>query len=301
MQAVDESFTTIGSTLQGWSKSSYSELRFSAPILGNNCGGMQFIERSHSGSESQLPFDWEGIGRINTACVFVRDQLLQTTGRRIWGLTFTLYPDGKFNVEYDYNKPPNYEEDDDEVAATSEATPVANLLGGLLVNAVHGVPEDQTPETQRLSAALTWLQRQSAEHSANWGLGGEASWNLDMNEGWLRWTFADGRVVQAAVQVVGTYNTKNNSFMWGWDHPSVHEPLRRAAQRVRLLGQELSVPRWTTRTVYCTEDEAWQFTALAAQQDGAAGAYRGNANGTWVYMSFDELSIDGNPAQDQRP
>jgi hypothetical protein len=81
----------------------------------------------------------------------------------------------------------------------------------------------------------------------------------------------------------------------------VHEPLRRAAQRVRLLGQELSVPRWTTRTVYCTEDEAWQFTALAAQQDGAAGAYRGNANGTWVYMSFDELSIDGNPAQDQRP
>ncbi|MDT4855505.1 hypothetical protein FQZ97_898630 [compost metagenome] len=103
------------------------------------------------------------------------------------------------------------------------------------------------------------------------------------------------------MQVVGTYNTKNNSFMLGWDHPSVPEPLRRAAQQVHTLGQELGIHRWTTRSVDCTEDEAWQFTALAAQQDGASGAYRGDANGTWVYMSFGEPSIDGNPAKDQRP
>lgn len=109
-----------------------------------------------------------------------------------------------------------------------------------------------------------------------------------MNEGWLRWTFADGRVMQAAVQVIGTYNTKTSSFMWGWDHPSIPEALRRAARQVQTLDQELSIERWTTRTVNCNEEDAWQFTALAAQQDSAAGAYRGDANGTWVYMSFGE-------------
>jgi hypothetical protein len=31
---------------------------------------------------------------------------------RIWGLTFTLFPTGKFKIEYDYNKPEGYEETD---------------------------------------------------------------------------------------------------------------------------------------------------------------------------------------------
>lgn len=46
---------------------------------------------------------------------FLRDDLLQTTGQRIWGLTFTLFPDGKFKIEYDYNKPKGYEETDEVI------------------------------------------------------------------------------------------------------------------------------------------------------------------------------------------
>lgn len=49
------------------------------------------------------------------ALLFLRDHLLATTGERIWGLTFTLYPDGKFKIEYDYNKPEGYEETDETI------------------------------------------------------------------------------------------------------------------------------------------------------------------------------------------
>lgn len=49
------------------------------------------------------------------ALFFLRDDLLKTTGQRIWGLTFNLYPDGKFNIAYDYNKPEDYEETDETV------------------------------------------------------------------------------------------------------------------------------------------------------------------------------------------
>jgi hypothetical protein len=49
------------------------------------------------------------------ALFFLRDNLLATSGQRIWGLTFTLYPDGKFNIEYDYNKPEDYEETDEVI------------------------------------------------------------------------------------------------------------------------------------------------------------------------------------------
>lgn len=50
------------------------------------------------------------------AALFLRDHLLATTGDRIWGLTFTLYPDGKFKIEYDYNKPEGYEETDENIS-----------------------------------------------------------------------------------------------------------------------------------------------------------------------------------------
>lgn len=65
-------------------------------------------------------------GPASHAALYLRDELLKTTGQRIWGLTFTLYPSGKFNIEYDYNKPEGYEETDevitgDEINASLES------------------------------------------------------------------------------------------------------------------------------------------------------------------------------------
>lgn len=50
------------------------------------------------------------------AALLLREDLLKKTGQRIWGLTFTLYPSGKFNIEYDYNKPEHYEETDELIS-----------------------------------------------------------------------------------------------------------------------------------------------------------------------------------------
>ncbi|MEO8121767.1 MAG: hypothetical protein ABI606_20895, partial [Rhodoferax sp.] len=52
----------------------------------------------------------------NDAALYLRDDLLKTTGQRIWGLTFTLYPSGKFKIDYDYNKPEGYEETDETIS-----------------------------------------------------------------------------------------------------------------------------------------------------------------------------------------
>ena len=56
----------------------------------------------------------KGISAGNAA-LFLRDDLLKTTGRRIWGLSFTLFPDGKFRIEYDYDKPEDYEETNETI------------------------------------------------------------------------------------------------------------------------------------------------------------------------------------------
>lgn len=84
-------------------------------------------EQSTEENDKHPPF--EAIGAASRAVLFLRDNLLATTGDRIWGLTFTLYPDGKFNIEYDYNKPEGYVETEEVV----EVNPVelSNMAKGL--------------------------------------------------------------------------------------------------------------------------------------------------------------------------
>lgn len=235
---------------------------------------------SSSGDKS-ISLGFENAFKVNDAATYLRDDLLQTTGNRIWGLTFTLYPDGKFNIDYDYEKPEDYDDSDDAISLAQAQASLAKT--GIPVS----LENVGTPEQKFLADALTRLQTWSAKHTAAWGLGTETQWNLDMNAGQLRLSFADDREMDFPVQVIGTYNTRNGSFMWGWDHPSVPEPLRRAARQVRDYGEEHAVERFTTRTIVCSEADAWDITAAAAQLDDVTGAYRGNADGTWVYMTFE--------------
>nr|WP_157084828.1 DUF6882 domain-containing protein [Sphingomonas pituitosa] len=48
---------------------------------------------------------------------------------------------------------------------------------------------------------------------------------------------------------------------------------------------------YTTRKVQCTEQQAWQFTAVALYLSGAQGAYRGRSGTTLVYMTFGTVTV----------
>lgn len=73
--------------------------------------------------DDEFPFPKDVI----KAAVELRNFILQSTGNRIWGLLFTLYPDGRFEIEYDYNKPEGYEETDELITGDE----INQSLGGL--------------------------------------------------------------------------------------------------------------------------------------------------------------------------
>lgn len=139
------------------------------------------------------------------------------------------------------------------------------------------------------------LKTQTSAHSATWHLGEEKSWSVDQDQGLIRFVFANGVVATAPVQIVGTYNPKSGTFLWGWDHPSVSAPLRRAATRVRDYGLKNKHGPFTTREIECTEEQAWEFTAVAARLDSANGAYRASSGGPLVYMTFGEIKLAKQP------
>jgi len=78
-------------------------------ILGKMASAVHWLEYKTNSDNKSLGWPTAGLS-AGDAALFLRDDLLQTTGQRIWGLTFTLYPNGKFNIEYDYDKPEGYEE-----------------------------------------------------------------------------------------------------------------------------------------------------------------------------------------------
>jgi hypothetical protein len=49
--------------------------------------------------------------------------------------------------------------------------------------------------------------------------------------------------------------------------------------------------RLTTQKLECTEDEAWEFTALACKLGNAQGGYRGPMGPTLVFMTFGKVSL----------
>lgn len=122
------------------------------------------------------------------------------------------------------------------------------------------------------------------------GLGGGERWDMDLDAGFIKFTQPD-LIATAPVQVVGTFNADNNTWLWGWDHPSVQPSLAEAAKQCRDFGMRYNLGAFTQRKINCTHEDAWQFTAVASYLSGATGGYRGPSGATYVFMTFGAVTL----------
>ncbi|MBI2307905.1 MAG: hypothetical protein HYU78_11450 [Rhodocyclales bacterium] len=143
-----------------------------------------------------------------------------------------------------------------------------------------------------IAGSVEGLKMTTDAHRGTWHFGEEKSWDVDQDNGHIIFTFANGTVASSPVQIVGTYNSKDSTFMWGWNHPSVVPALQAAASRVKAFGEEHNSNELTTQKVSCSEQRAWEYTALAMRLSESCGAYRGEAGpGTFVFMIFGEVRL----------
>jgi hypothetical protein len=141
-----------------------------------------------------------------------------------------------------------------------------------------------------LTQSIEELRLKTAGHDAGWGLG-EADWSVDQDQGAIVFTRADEITATAPVQIIGTYNSEDGTWLWGWDHPSVVPALQEHAKRVRDYGKQHGIKRLTKRKLACSDDEAWELAAVACKLCDAQGAYRGPAGTTFVFMTFGEVTL----------
>jgi hypothetical protein len=141
-----------------------------------------------------------------------------------------------------------------------------------------------------IEQSMEELRLKTAAHDGGWRLS-EASWNVNQDAGTIVFTRPDGITATCPVQIIGTYNTEDGTWLWAWDHPSIVPPLQEHAKQVRAYGQRHGLDRLTTRKLACEESEAWEFTALACKLCQAQGAYRGPAGTARVFMTFGDVKL----------
>jgi len=151
-------------------------------------------------------------------------------------------------------------------------------------------PTEESP-TEYLEAAREGLAVQTAAHRSAWHFGEEETWAADLDAGVIVFSFSGGTTATAQIQVVGTYNTADGTFLWAWDHPSVPEALRKHAVLARQWGERTGQPAFISRKINCTEDDAWSYAAVTNRLANANGVYRGPAGTALFFVTFGEVSI----------
>ena len=150
----------------------------------------------------------------------------------------------------------------------------------------------ETPEFKALlDNSMEELRAKTMGHQVGWGLGKSDQWSLDLSQGDLIFTFANGVVATCPAQIVGTFDSTDGSWLWAWANPSIPEALQRDSLRVKEYGEQRQIARLTSAEWRGTEEEAWRMAALACKLCEAQGVYRGPAGPTLVFISFKEVVV----------
>ena len=150
--------------------------------------------------------------------------------------------------------------------------------------------EDLEEPELTLARSMSELELKQNTNSSLWGFGRMDRWDANLETGVV--TFSSPNLIATApVQVIGTFNSKDNTWLWGWDHPSVPEPLAEAARQCRDFGLRYRLTEFMERKVQCSQSDAWRFTALALHLSAGTGSYRGPAGTTYVFMTFGDVTL----------
>jgi hypothetical protein len=141
-----------------------------------------------------------------------------------------------------------------------------------------------------LEGAMEGLRLQTAGHQGAWRFGEEERWDLNQSSGELVFTFPD-KIVTAPAQIIGTFDSQANTWMWAWANHSIAEPLKEDSRRVLDYGNQRGIRKLTAPKWPGEEMDGWRMAAVANRLCSSNGAYRGPANTTLVFLTFGEIQL----------
>jgi hypothetical protein len=151
--------------------------------------------------------------------------------------------------------------------------------------------EGETPEFKALiEGSMEGLRLQTAAHQGTWRFGKSERWDFSQDTGELMFTFPD-MIVRAPAQIIGSFDSREGNWMWGWANSSIAESLIRDSVRVREYGEQHHIRRLTTGAWPAQEMDGWNMAALANRLCETNGVYSGPAGTTFVFFTFGQVQL----------
>lgn len=145
---------------------------------------------------------------------------------------------------------------------------------------------------QLLAQSLEGLKTMTAAQQSLWHFGEEERWDFSQDDGRLIFNFADGTVAEANAQIIGSLNTLDNTWMWGWANSSIEDFLKQDSIALREFGRARRIDQLTLPKRPATEQDGWHMAALACRLCNRQGAYRAPSGHTLVFMTFGVVKIN---------
>ena len=165
---------------------------------------------------------------------------------------------------------------------------LALLLMLTLAQSRGPVPSDFAALQQM---SIEELKLKTEGHAKVWGLDRIERWDLSQESGQLVFSLPGDMTAVAPAQIIGTYNTEDQTWLWAWANPSINDKLKVDALKLRKYGEEHHVDKLTKRKWTGTEEDAWAMVALAVKLCEEQGAYRGPAGATHVFIAFGGVTL----------
>ena len=137
----------------------------------------------------------------------------------------------------------------------------------------------QLPESyKQLVVNAQFFHKGRMGSDLNKALADGPEFRLNSKKGRITWMFTDRDDVSADAQVIGTYGD-DGSFMWGWGHPEVPEPMQMAAWAVQQFGDRQEIEELLTRGGPTDVSTFEEYLAICAYISDADGVFIGDHGG----------------------
>lgn len=125
-----------------------------------------------------------------------------------------------------------------------------------------------------------------------WNMAEAVKSDIDLVEGTIVWWFLD-KAANASAELLGTWNPADETFLWGWEHPSAPENLRNASVAVKDFADRHDIDELADALRPCTFDEGWALAAIAVLIGDLKGMCRVEAvrGGAWAYVGFGDVTV----------
>lgn len=96
--------------------------------------------------------------------------------------------------------------------------------------------------------------------------------------------------VKARIIPIGSFNTKSNTWMWGWANEAFPKSLREKASKLKQLEATTGFEMFGNEVAEIDEDMAWEIAAMSLRLLSFEGVYRGPANNTNYFYAMEQVA-----------